>query len=81
MKINSGGGTTTVTVAPGTALVADIGGVIGIGYWEQATCGTDAKAVARVRGLGFAGLLTQGAHHQAHHLAMARGEPVGDHRH
>jgi hypothetical protein len=32
VKINSGGGTTTVTVAPGTALVADIGGVIGIGF-------------------------------------------------
>jgi microsomal dipeptidase-like Zn-dependent dipeptidase len=27
--------------------VAKTGGVIGIGYWEQATCGTDAKAVAR----------------------------------
>jgi microsomal dipeptidase-like Zn-dependent dipeptidase len=27
--------------------VAKTGGVIGIGYWEQATCGSDAKAVAR----------------------------------
>jgi hypothetical protein len=34
----------------------------------------DAKAVARLRGLGFIGLLTLGAHHQPHHLAMARGE-------
>jgi hypothetical protein len=32
VKINSGGGTTTVTVAPGSALLADIGGVIGIGF-------------------------------------------------
>jgi hypothetical protein len=31
----------------------------------------DGKAVARVRGLGFIGLLTLGAHHQPHHLAMA----------
>jgi len=27
--------------------------------------------------LGFAGLLTEGAHHQAHHLAMARGAGPG----
>jgi hypothetical protein len=37
----------------------------------------DAKAVARIRGLGFAGLLTEGAHHQPHHLAMARGQALG----
>jgi hypothetical protein len=34
----------------------------------------DARAVARLRGLGFIGLLTAGAHHGPHHLAMARGE-------
>jgi hypothetical protein len=39
----------------------------------------DAKAAARVRGLGFIGLLTLGAHHQPHHLAMARGEALGGH--
>jgi hypothetical protein len=37
----------------------------------------DAKAVARLRGLGFIGLLTVGAHHGPHHLAMARGEAFG----
>ena len=37
----------------------------------------DAKAVARVRGLGFIGLLTAGAHHGPHHLAMAKGEAFG----
>jgi hypothetical protein len=36
-----------------------------------------APVVARIRGLGFAGLITEGAHHQAHHLAMARGEALG----
>ena len=55
----------------------------------------DAKAVARVRALGFAGLLTEGAHHGPHHLAMARGDfahgapagapaiapPGGEHKH
>jgi hypothetical protein len=41
----------------------------------------DAKTVARIRGLGFIGLLTQGAHHQPHHLAMARGEDLPGHGH
>lgn len=41
----------------------------------------DAKGVARIRGLGFAGLLTEGAHHQAHHLAMAKGQALAGHTH
>ena len=39
----------------------------------------DAKRIARIRGLGFAGLMTEGAHHQAHHLAMARGDAHAGH--
>ena len=35
---------------------------------------TDPKEVQRIRGLGFIGILVSGAHHQAHHLAMAKGE-------
>jgi microsomal dipeptidase-like Zn-dependent dipeptidase len=27
--------------------VAATGGVIGVGFWETATCGTDARAIAR----------------------------------
>ncbi|MBI2014559.1 MAG: hypothetical protein HYS77_03335 [Candidatus Rokubacteria bacterium] len=41
----------------------------------------DAKLVARLRGLGFAGLITEGAHHQPHHLAMAKGEALNGHTH
>jgi hypothetical protein len=41
----------------------------------------DARAVARVRGLSFIGLLTLGAHHQSHHLAMARGQTMPGHGH
>jgi hypothetical protein len=41
----------------------------------------DAKLVARIRGLGFAGLVTEGAHHQPHHLAMAKGQALADHAH
>ncbi|MEO7082667.1 MAG: hypothetical protein ABI442_02915 [Gemmatimonadaceae bacterium] len=35
---------------------------------------SDAGIVARIRGLGFAGILTEGDHHPAHHLAIARGD-------
>ena len=34
---------------------------------------TDARTVAQIRGLGFAGLLTEGDHHARHHMALARG--------
>jgi hypothetical protein len=34
----------------------------------------DPKEIAHIRGLGFIGLLASGAHHQPHHLAMAKGE-------
>ena len=40
----------------------------------------DARLVARIRGLGFAGLLATGDHHTTHHLALAKGES-GAHRH
>lgn len=35
--------------------------------------------VARIRGLGFFGLMATGAHHQAHHLAIARGAHMHGH--
>jgi hypothetical protein len=41
----------------------------------------DTRTVARIRGLGFAGLITEGAHHQPHHLAMAKGEALAAHTH
>lgn len=34
----------------------------------------DSVAVARVRGLGFIGIMTEGDHHAPHHLMLARGE-------
>jgi hypothetical protein len=42
---------------------------------------SDAAGVARIRALGFYGVMTLGAHHQEHHLAIARGEMSPDHRH
>ncbi len=41
----------------------------------------DAGTIARIRGLGFIGLLTEGGHHGPHHLAMARGEVIEHHAH
>ena len=41
----------------------------------------DPKTLAHIRGLGFAGLITEGAHHQPHHLAMAKGEAMAGHSH
>jgi hypothetical protein len=40
---------------------------------------SDASTVAKIRGLGFAGLLVQGGHHGPHHLAMAKGERPAAH--
>jgi hypothetical protein len=34
----------------------------------------DTRMVTRIRGLGFAGVLTEGDHHTSHHLAVARGD-------
>jgi hypothetical protein len=39
----------------------------------------DAKEAARIRGLGFIGVMASGSHHQAHHLAMAKGELAHNH--
>jgi hypothetical protein len=46
----------------------------GIRLTVTARSQSDDRAVARLRGLGFAGLLTIGGHHGPHHLAMARGD-------
>jgi hypothetical protein len=39
----------------------------------------DARTVAMIRGLGFAGIMVEGDHHAAHHLAMARGTGMAHH--
>lgn len=63
---------------PGLAATVDpIPG--GVRLTVTARDSADARTVTRVRGLGFIGLLTLGAHHQPHHLAMARGEAMPGH--
>jgi len=47
-----------------------------------ATVDRDSATVARIRGLGFIGLMTQGAHHAEHHRMIASGaEGVHGHAH
>ena len=61
----------------GTAVVASVRGrADGADFTVTAAIPQDARAVARIRGLGFAGLLTVGEHHAAHHLALARGDAM-----
>ena len=39
----------------------------------------DPALAQRIRALGYFGLMAQGAHHQEHHLAMARGQSAHAH--
>jgi hypothetical protein len=41
--------------------------------------GDREAGAARIRGLGFIGLMASGDHHQMHHLMLARGEAMPDH--
>jgi hypothetical protein len=53
----------------------------GVRLTVTAEAADDPRAVARLRGLGFIGLLTEGAHHGPHHRAMAKGETRPGHAH
>jgi hypothetical protein len=39
----------------------------------------DAQLVARIRGLGFIGVMTEGEHHPMHHMMVARGGSMMGH--
>ena len=39
----------------------------------------DTATESKIRGLGFIGLLTVGAHHTVHHLAIAKGDGAAHH--
>ena len=49
--------------------------------WTVTSRSGDTRTVARLRGLGAIGLLTLGDHHAAHHMAVARGQPMSEHMH
>lgn len=59
------------------AVVRDIPGGVRLTVTAKDT--TSAATVAMIRGLGFAGIMVEGDHHAAHHLAMARGGGMSHH--
>jgi len=61
------------------ATTAPIAG--GMRFTVVAANPSDPAMVARIRGLGFIGLMTQGDHHATHHLAIARGAGAAAHAH
>ncbi len=59
--------------------VSDVDG--GVRFVALAGNPADARAVARIRGLGFIGVVSLGEHHQAHHLGIASGTMAAMHGH
>jgi hypothetical protein len=53
----------------------------GMRFTVVASNPADSVTVARIRGLGFIGLMTQGAHHTTHHLLIAKGAGAAAHTH
>lgn len=67
--------------------VAHVATMNGVEGWDMQVEEVDGGAVmtvtrpeaARIRGLGFIGLMTVGMHHQAHHMALASGQDPHNH--
>lgn len=53
----------------------------GVRLTVTAADASSATAVAKIRALGFIGLMASGDHHAAHHLMLARGDSMKDHGH
>jgi hypothetical protein len=51
----------------------------GVHFVVTATDPADTKLVSRIQGLGFIGIMTLGAHHAVHHVALARGVAMMGH--
>lgn len=59
--------------------VSDVEG--GVRFVALAGNPSDARAVARIRGLGFIGVVALGDHHAPHHLGIANGTMTAMHGH
>ncbi len=59
--------------------VSDVDG--GVRFTALAANLNDARAVSRIRGLGFIGVVALGDHHAPHHLGIANGSMTGMHGH
>lgn len=77
----------TVVASIRAMVLAHVATMNGVESWDMWAEEVDSGAVmtvtgsdtARIRGLGFIGLMTVGMHHQAHHLALASGRNPHDH--
>jgi hypothetical protein len=59
--------------------VSDVEG--GVRFVAVAGDSSNARSVARIRGLGFIGIVALGDHHAPHHLGIANGSMAGMHGH
>jgi hypothetical protein len=64
---------------PWRAAVTPVDG--GVRWSVTAREASDLATQTRIRGLGFIGLMVQGAHHTEHHLMIAKGAGEAAHRH
>ncbi len=64
---------------PWRAVVTPVDG--GVRWSVTAREASDLATQTRIRGLGFIGLMVQGAHHTEHHLLIAKGAGDAAHRH
>jgi alpha-acetolactate decarboxylase len=92
-EIDGGGRFTVTSTDPAVMasiramVVAHVATMNGVEGWAMQAEEVEGGAVmtvtgpdtARIRGLGFIGLMTVGMHHQAHHLALASGRNPHDH--
>lgn len=63
----------TMMLGEGSEMVAKVVKIPGgMRFTVTARDSADIRLVARIRGLGFIGLMTEGEHHQMHHLMVAR---------
>ena len=53
----------------------------GVRFTAVAANTNDARAVARIRALGFIGVVALGDHHGPHHLGIANGSMTAMHGH
>ncbi|MEP7384737.1 MAG: hypothetical protein ABI910_23910, partial [Gemmatimonadota bacterium] len=77
MSMNHG---TTITPTDGFSWTA-VRTAEGAQVTVRATDPGDARSVARLRALGFLGILSLGDHHRIHHLGIADGTMRESHKH
>ncbi len=75
----AGGAVSRMVPNHGPVMAAETGWDSAVTVGEDAVIWrvTSARGVDQIRALGFFGIMTVGGHHQAHHIALASGAPMG----